>query len=702
VFLERFEEIRLQVESQVNVKENWFARGAALPELRGALRRYGITIGVTAPAQAAASIQGRPEHVRQGLVAALDECLERVPEGDAQVRPWLLAALAMVDNDTWRVRAREALGDRDWKVLEQLAGEVDVRKQPPTFLLLVADSLPPQMRSTRLELLRRTQATYLADLWANHELALELWKSGQPGEALRYFTAALALRPDNPGIYLNRGNAFLDVAEVDAAIADYRQAVALAPEYLMAHTNLGDALYGKRRLDEAIAEYREALRLNNTCARASEGLGNALLAKGGPDEAIAACREALRLKPDQPAVHSNLGNALRAKGRLDEAIASYREAIRIRKDYAEAYCNLGNALYAKGQRDEAIADYQEAIRIRKEFPEAHHNLGNALQDKGRLDEAIAEYQKAIRIKKDFPEAHLRLGNALQARGRLDEAIVAYREAVRLKTDNSQAHYNLGLALSVVDQLDEAVAEYRVAIRLRKDDPEAHCNLGLTLERQGEFREALEELRRGHELGTRNPRWPYASAEWLRQCERLVDLDGRLPGFLNRKATPANPAERIELAGLCVLKRLNGAAVRFYEEAFAAEPALAEKLGAAGSRYDAACTAALAGCGQGEDAKSLDEKQRAGLRRQALGWLRADLAAWRGRLAKDPDKARAAVAPELTHWLEDPAFAGVRGPEALARLSEAERQPWQQLWNDVTDTLTQAVALTGPEKRSNPK
>src|SRR5262249_46738850 len=158
--------------------------------------------------------------------------------------------------------------------------------------------------------------------------------------------------------------------------------------------------------------------------------------------------------------------------------------------------------------------------------------------------------------------------------------------------------------------------YREAIRLKKDLPPAQCNLGLALQQQGEFREALEALRTGHQLGSRDPRWPYPSAKWVRQCERLVELDEQLPGFLEGKTQPASPAERVELAGLCSLKRLHRAAARFYEEAFAAQPSLADDPGT-GHRYDAACAAALAGCGQGRDAVPLDKGQRARLRRQAL-------------------------------------------------------------------------------------
>ena len=122
-------------------------------------------------------------------------------------------------------------------------------------------------------------------------------------------------------------------------------------------------------------------------------------------------------------------------------------------------------------------------------------------------------------------------------------------------------------------LPGASAAYQRVIALQPDHPEAHCNLGDALRQQGEFAKALQELRRGHELGSRDPGWRYPSAPWVRQCERLLELDRRLPDFLAGKATPADAAERIELAQFCTLKQRNRAALRYYQEAFAAQPGL---------------------------------------------------------------------------------------------------------------------------------
>jgi tetratricopeptide (TPR) repeat protein len=594
-FLARFENIRLSVLSQVNLQKSHFS-GTGLSEIRDALAHYGIPIGAGSPGRAAAVIQGRPEPVRAHLVAALDRCLRLEPKENTQARQWLLATLGAADTDAWRSRVRRAVLDHDLKALEPLAREVNVRTQSPDFLVEVAQTVGYVSRPLRVELLRRVQRAYPADLWANQNLGRSLMDSGRPAESVRYLTVAIALRPNNPGFYVNRGFALLGAGEVDEAIADFERTLALAPRYAEAHHGLGNALYAKGRLEQAIAEHREAIRLNK----------------------------------DHWMAHCSLGVELAALGRPGEAIAEYRQSIQL-ENSSLTRSNLGNALYATGRLEEAILEYQAVLLLGKDNPDAHYNLANALRDTGRLDEAVAEYRAALQLNKNFPEAH--------------------------------------------------------------------CNLGHILTQKGQFREALEEMRRGHELGPRDPRWRYPSAQWVRQCERLVELDGKLPGLLDRTATPDSPGERIELAGLCTAKRLHRAAARFYEEAFAAEPRLATDPGA-GHRYNAARAAALATAGQDEDAGKLDGAEGARLRRQALEWLRADLQAWGRRLDQEGNQAGVAAGTNqvLQRWLADADFAGVRGPAALARLPEAERQAWQTLWDDVATTLARARKTLPREKK----
>jgi eukaryotic-like serine/threonine-protein kinase len=146
----------------------------------------------------------------------------------------------------------------------------------------------------------------------------------------------------------------------------------------------------------------------------------------------------------------------------------------------------------------------------------------------------------------------------------------------------------------------------------------------------------------------------------------------------------------------LFKKQYAIAARFYADAVAAQPKLADNL-ITQRRCNAACAAALAGCGQGVDADKLDAKERLRLRQQALDWLRADLAAWDAQLSKQPDNVRPLLVKTMQRWQADTDFAGVRGPDALAKLPEAERQAWQQLWADVAATLARAQGTSAPRK-----
>jgi serine/threonine protein kinase len=188
--------------------------------------------------------------------------------------------------------------------------------------------------------------------------------------------------------------------------------------------------------------------------------------------------------------------------------------------------------------------------------------------------------------------------------------------------------------------EEAVRYLMAALALRSDSPSAHFELGRALMQSG-------------------------------------DADGASRRYL-------------AAARLCPLhKQLNAAAAHFYAEAFAAEPKLADLRAPYEHRYSAACAAALAGCGQGNDAGDLDDTERARLRRQSLTWLRADLADWRKQFEGDEAKFRTIVQRTMQHWLADTDFAGVHGQQALVSLPEAEQQDWRRLWADVEELAAKA-------------
>jgi predicted ribosomally synthesized peptide with SipW-like signal peptide len=433
-------------------------------------------------------------------------------------------------------------------------------------------------------------------------------------------------------------------------------------------------------------EAARALRPDNVAVWIN--LGNALRGNGQVDEALACYQKAVALDPKFAMAHTNLGLALAVKGQVDEAIARYHKAIALDPKLANAHNGLGDALSRKGQEEEAIACYRQAIALDPKLATAHYNMGNSLSRKGQEEEAIACYRQAIALDPKFAMAHTNLGIALSCKGQVDEAIACYRQAVAADPKLATAHYSLGLALTGKGQVDEAVACYREAIRFRADFAEAHCNLGEILRSRGDFAGAAQMFRKGHELGSRRPDWRYPSEQWLARAEHQLALSRRLPALLRGEDRPKDGAERLAFARVASSQKQFAAATRLFAEELESDPKLGDDR-QAGYRYEAACAASLAAAGLGQGEPPSDDRAKAKLRRQALDWLKAELAVWAKYLESGPPQVRPLVVLTLNHWTKDTALAGIRDKAALARLPAEEHKAFTRLWADVAVLLKKA-------------
>jgi serine/threonine-protein kinase len=380
-------------------------------------------------------------------------------------------------------------------------------------------------------------------------------------------------------------------------------------------------------------------------------LSPTLLARAGwelreSDEGLDLLRAAVRHAPGDFWLNHTLANVLGARGRADEAVGCLQAALALRPQRAAVHNGLGVALMRAGRQDEAIASFEEALRRDPLLFQAHGNLGAVLSDKGRLDEAVAAMRQAIRLKPDYAPAYVNLGAALEELGRPDEAVATYREAVRLQPAHAMSRVTLARAL--------------------RDT--------------GHFADALTHFRKGDQLGKKEKVWRLPSADWVRDCERLIALDGRLPAVLTGEVRPRGADELRAFARVCRYKGHHAAAARLYAEAFAAGLNPGDGL-TRSDRFHAARSAALAAGADGPDAA-----HRAGLRRQALDWLTADLADLERNARTGGEKARGVVRELLLRWQRSPDLAAVRDASALDRLPGAAARDWRAFWERVAEQL----------------
>ncbi len=181
----------------------------------------------------------RHSPIREPLLAALDDWA--LGEEDAALQARLLQVARWADPDpSWRDRVRDPAVWHDRKTLERLAAEAPETDAPPQ-LLTTLGVLLKQAGGDAEPLLRAAQHRRPTDFWLNYELGRMLTPA-KPWEAIGFFRAALALRPQTSSVYYNLGLALVAVGDWEEARESYRQAIAIDPSLAAVRTHLGDLL----------------------------------------------------------------------------------------------------------------------------------------------------------------------------------------------------------------------------------------------------------------------------------------------------------------------------------------------------------------------------------------------------------------------------------------------------------------------------
>ncbi|HEY7309958.1 MAG TPA: serine/threonine-protein kinase [Gemmataceae bacterium] len=288
----------------------------------------------------------------------------------------------------------------------------------------------------------------------------------------------------------------------------------------------------------------------------------------------------------------------------------------------------------------------------------------SLWERIRVLERIVEDLPFLSYERQLLGLRIQYGKDLHKAGRVEEAKTVFRQAVKAAEKGVR---------NTVSAKDTWVSEIpHLATML--------LQLGCNLDNLGMSAEAESAIRVGLGFNEQLVCGTHRELYLARNMKRLVDHDGKLSALFSGQRQPADNTERLGLAWMNQrYKYRYAAAVRLYSEAFADEPNLANDL-TTHYRYNAACAAALAGGGKVKDADKLDTKERAGLRQQALDWLRADLKAYRQVMDKSTDKAGPEIAQLMEHSIRQGYF---HSPVKLAVLLEAEveSQQWEQLWQE---------------------
>ena len=322
-------------------------------------------------------------------------------------------------------------------------------------------------------------------------VALLEWALAKPPPAEQLVPVTVAL-----------GLAYSQIGDAAKAAQTMQQLVATHSDSADAHLGLG-TVYAETEpadLERAIAEFRDALRLDPTKDEARLALGRALISQQKYLNALAPLREYTEHEPRDSQGYYAAGLAYQGLRQWDSSIESLQKAAQLDPKSFEVRYELGLALAAAGQNEHAIRELRVAEEISPSAPDPHDQLARLLSKTGQEELARKEHAEyAALVSHGDPGAAASKFNAhanqLLAAGDARAAADAYRSALRADPRNPQLHYNLSLAL---DQLGDRATEHQELEKAIQLDPElavAHNQLGVLALQSNRTSEAEQEFKK---------------------------------------------------------------------------------------------------------------------------------------------------------------------------------------------------------------
>ncbi|MDJ0589713.1 MAG: tetratricopeptide repeat protein [Pleurocapsa sp. MO_226.B13] len=292
--------------------------------------------------------------------------------------------------------------------------------------------------------------------------------------AIALETSAINAQPAQPqsaaeylesGINLSEQNKFVD------AIKAYSQAIELNPDNALIYYNRGLAFYHLRQHEPALHDFDKTIELNPDVVQPYMTRALILMYLEDYQGAIADFESAAKIDPEKPEAYSGRGFATMLNGQTAQAIPYFDRAIKLNPDLAIAYFVRGGAHSELGNRAAAVKDYQQAGRL-------YQKLENR-----------ASFDRVMAIVKDLlPSCHPNCNQTAN-----NDAILTDREMLASATDskpiaNLEARISFGDKI-LVDRLtnpdkqsgvtafaagdfDTAITKLEASLQKYPNDPEA--------------------------------------------------------------------------------------------------------------------------------------------------------------------------------------------------------------------------------------
>jgi tetratricopeptide (TPR) repeat protein len=276
---------------------------------------------------------------------------------------------------------------------------------------------------------------------------------------------AIAIDPNSPYAWRNKGLALIGLNHYEDAIQAINRALVIDQNYFAAWWNKGVALNNLGRNEEAIQSYDRALAIEPNSAAIWSGKASLLDSLKSYEDALEAYDKSLAIDPNDADTWQGKGGALRELARQGEAVQAYDRALAIEPKNACLWWNKGIALSDLNQHTDAIDAFDRSLLIDPNRVFVWMLKGAALRSLRRFEETVEAFDRALAIDQSFASSWYSKGNALCNLKRYAEGILSYDRALAINPKQSATWAEKGHALSKLSRFKEAIGAYDQALEI---------------------------------------------------------------------------------------------------------------------------------------------------------------------------------------------------------------------------------------------